>query len=81
MQGVVGFLINTLLQFTVQSSSQNFFLNSVKIWQNYSHEFAASFLAHHVVWKSYTILAAVIFPTINVYNNDEKHIQSSHCRS
>ena len=41
MQGVMGFLIITLLQ-----SSSNKKCKSVKIWQNCGHEFVASLFRH-----------------------------------
>ena len=49
MQGVVGVLLTTLLQIYKKIFREKFW-KSVKIWQNYGHEFVASFLlANRVV--------------------------------
>ena len=36
-------------KFTNESSNENFFCKSVKIWQNYGHVSVAPFLAHPVL--------------------------------
>jgi len=42
MQGVVGFLITSLLKIYQEISQWIFFWKSVKIWQNHGHEFVVS---------------------------------------
>ena len=55
VQVVVGFLINTLLQNLLQNLPVKRIWKSVKTWQNYGHEFAATFL-----WNS-------VFVNVNIF--------------
>ena len=74
MQGLVGFSTALYFKFTRESSS-DFFCKSVKIWQNYGHEFVAS-----LFWP--TLYVDRCFFSFRPYTGDSQFkINAEYCQS